>query len=315
MNPLTKGDNPGTVRNRSRTATGEAITNLGPNTSPLESDRADRTKPFDLEEHGPWPEGFTRERFSPTSRVRKFGRLELEVLCPRDLPGPVAELVYSELLRLMAEHSPYMPGRFLHRWFAKADSLIVARRHGVPIGYLTAGDQKLDGLDLCWFGQTVIHPRERGAYLTLILTLEHLWQAAWRRFPRGFYLAVRTPNPRVVGLLWASAPFYPRADRPTPPRVQEAARRYAAHVNPQAEFDPATSVMKRLVDVESVHSELQRHWNPTVNAFCDQRLDYEAGDMLLMISPYSWCHVLWLAARLVAMRLLAPWRSKGRTRA
>jgi hypothetical protein len=266
-----------------------------------------RTIPFRLEELVPHPAGFSEARFSPTSELRRWGELAIEIIRePAATLGEALPLVYAELLRITATATPYHPGTYMFRHLDQASTLVVVRKAGKPEGFSIGTLRELDGAVYLFFNATMYTPAIQGAGLGLRVNLIHLWQAVRRARGRPFYAAVRTQNPIALATVIAGAPFYPRPGKVTPSRLRQAAAKLAAVLNPGACFDAEAMVQRGVLARDAREPGRPRHHDPRLNAFCDRHLDYEAGDLFLLMARLS-------APAVLGTELFCRWRRRRRS--
>lgn len=247
-----------------------------------------RTIPFRLEELSPHPLDFSEARFSPRSELRRWGDVEIEVIRePATTLGAALPLVYAELLRITATATPYHPGTYMFRHLDQASTLVVLRRNGKPEGFSIGTLRELEGAVYLFFNATMYTPALQGAGLGLKVNLIHLWHAVRRAKGRAFFAAVRTQNPIALATVIAGAPFYPRPGTQTPVGLRKAAAALAAVLNPGARFDADAMVQRGVLARDAREPGRPRHHDPRLNAFCDRHLNYEAGDLFLLMARLS----------------------------
>jgi len=278
---------------------------VSPRTGPLGA-AFPRTLPFELPELGAPPPGFRPERFHPASQVEAWPDLDLAIEIIRE---PAATLgaslpwVYAELLRITATTTPFHPGTYMHRHLDQATTLVIIRRAGRAEGFSIGTLREVGGKLMLFFNATMYSPAIRGAGLGLRVNLIHLWDAVRRAGGRRFYAAVRTQNPIALATVIAGAPFFPRPGKATPRRLQEAARALSEALNPGARFDLAAMVQRGVLARDVREPGRPRHHDPRINAFCDRHLDYEAGDLFLLMAEMSPLAVL-------GAELFSRWRRR-----
>lgn len=280
-------------------------------TRPLRFTRRLRTFPFKLQERPGAPASFSAKRFSPHSRLKQLGELELEIIhAPQKTLGPALEWVYSELLRLTQENSPFRPGTYMHQHLWQGSRLIVVRKEGVPAGFSIATAKKLGKKHFLFINATFYGSEIRGAHLTPRVNLLHFWPLALRCFPRKFYVALRTQNPLVFAAVTARAPFYPRLGEATPEALREAGAALCAALNPDWRFDREAMVVRGGVARDAFDPARPRHHRSEINDYCDQHLDYERGDTFMMVAEMDF----WGVCLTQLLTWYKAWRARRQTK-
>lgn len=243
-----------------------------------------RTTPLALDERRPWPPGFSRERFSPYSQIRRHGDLELELIPdPAKTLGDAADVVMSELVRLTVENSLVKPGSYLPKTFEQATLLVVIRRSGIPMGYSVSAILEVQGVIFLWLIATFYAKEIRGRSLSSTINRLHTGKALKLGWLRPVYLVVRTQNPLVIAGLLRSPVVYPRPDKAPPRSLQRMASLFYAQTGLSGTLDPKTLVVIAGNPRDAADPDPPRHRDPAVNAFCDAHLDYARGDLFLML--------------------------------
>lgn len=262
---------------------------LGPSyTSRLGGARRLRTLPFSLADVGPAPAGFSARRFSPKSTIKRLGSVEMEIIeSPAETLGDAAELALVEIHRLTAEHSPFHAGTYMYRHLAQATTLIVLRHDGEVVGFSLATSLEAGEHPCLFINASFYAPTIRGGHLTARVNLWHIWRAVWKHCPRLVYVAYRTQNPLAFAAGVSTAPFHPRPDQAAPRRVKAAAAALSRALNPEAVYDAEAMVQRGILARDGIDPNPARHHDPAINAFCDEHLDYQGGDLFLLVAEMN----------------------------
>ncbi len=184
-------------------------------------------------------------------------------------------------------------------------AVIVRDSHGQLIAFSTCIPESVEGNTIIHLKGTAVRPEFQGAGLYSILVPLRILVEAESHQNVKLLVGTRTQNPRVyekaVGL-----GLFPRPDSPVPNWLKQTAEEYAALIREKhsdfrsqhgLEFDRETFVIRRAYGYTTQDGKEETFClygdsvpeakDIRINQFLKKTLDFQNGDAILLIGPYS----------------------------
>ncbi len=173
-------------------------------------------------------------------------------------------------------------------YYLDCSYVYVLRHQEAAVGCVAANLMAVDGAAVLHLAGGYALPEHQAAGIVNGEMLDEVLALARREAAGDLHVAVRTPNPRAVAAFWAwpEARVHPRPDLPGPDEsTRRLARRFCEVTYGLRDYDEADQAVRRTYPIPPWGGQVPWHHDEAVNDFCRRRLDFQAGDALLLFGP------------------------------
>lgn len=192
--------------------------------------------------------------------------------------------VIADLHRLLRMNSDLHPGGFTHRQLQDLGyGLCVLRHNSRVVGFASSSLLgQLDGHPVLFLGSACVDRSVKSRSWAYLLNLLPITRLVLRRPWSFLYVASRTSSPRVLGFVTNVYFMFPRPLHATPDPVLALGAFVARTLSPHAHYERDAMTLRGVRMPDPGFRPPDRHHDPLINAYCDDLLDYAAGDAFIL---------------------------------